>query len=148
MRFIVAVDGSAESDRALEHAGRVVDPDRDSLTLVHVVNPDVYADTRSSPLASVSDADDVLVATVADAEERGGEVLEDALETTGEMGVPADTELLYGNPATELSRFAREESFDGIFVGHRGMTERAERVLGSVAKDLVERADCPVTVVR
>jgi len=40
------------------------------------------------------------------------------------------------------------EGVDPIYLGHRGRLERVKRVLGSVAKMIVERATVPVTVVR
>lgn len=148
MRFVVAIDGSEESDRALEHAAELVDVEGDAVTLAHVVNPDVYADTASQPLSDLSDADDRIVATVETAEDRGERVLDEAQSYATELGLDADTVLLYGTPAMEVATYAEKEEYDGVFVGHRGKSERVERVLGSVAKDLVELATCPVTVVR
>ncbi|MEF8773650.1 MAG: universal stress protein [Halobacteriales archaeon] len=148
MRFIVAVDGSDASDRALEYAIEVTDADRDALTLVHVVDPDVYAETPSEPLSGFSEAEEMLVASVEDAEERGERVLEAAAADADEHGVDAATETLYGDPATRLAEFADEQGFDGVFIGHKGRSERAARLVGSVAKALVERSEVPVTVVR
>jgi nucleotide-binding universal stress UspA family protein len=148
MKFLIAIDGSTASDRALEYAASLVDTERDAVTLVHVVDPDVYAETVSEPAADVTDARDKIVSSVRDAETRGERVLDDALEDATAMGLDADAELLYGNPATEVASYAADVDADGVFVGTTGKSERAERVLGSVAKNLVERADCPVTVVR
>lgn len=148
MHFIIAIDGSAASDRALEYAGAMVDHDRDSATLVHVVDPDVYAETASEPLGDVTDAQDMIVSSVREAEDRGARFLEEAHDDAVDVGLDATTELLYGNPASEVASYAADVEADGVFVGTTGKSERAERVLGSVAKNLVERAECPVTVVR
>ncbi|WP_323675895.1 universal stress protein [Halorubellus sp. PRR65] len=148
MRFLIAIDGSAAGDRAIEYAASLVDAARDHVTLVHVVNPDVYAGTASQPLSDLGEADDLLVSTVRDAEDRGARVLEESSADAAELGLSVDTELLYGNPASEVASYAADVEADGVFVGTTGKSERAERVLGSVAKNLVERASCPVTVVR
>lgn len=148
MRFIIATDGSTASDRALEYAASLVDAERDTVTLAHVVNPDVYAGSASEPLSDVTEADDLLVSTVRDAEDRGARILEEAQADAEDLGLAAATQLLYGNPASEIAAYAADVDADGVFVGTTGKSERAERVLGSVAKNLVERADCPVTVVR
>jgi nucleotide-binding universal stress UspA family protein len=148
MKFLIATDGSTASDRTLEYAASLVDTDRDAVTLVHVVDPDVYAETASEPAGDVTDARNKIISTVRDAEDRGARILDDARETAAAIGLDADAELLYGNPATEVASYAADVDADGVFVGTTGKTERAERVLGSVAKNLVERADCPVTVVR
>lgn len=148
MRFLIATDGSAAGDRAIEYAASLVDATRDHVTLVHVVDPDVYASTASEPLSDVSEADDLLVSTVRDAEDRGARILEESMVDAEALGLSVDTELLYGNPASEVASYAADVDADGVFVGTTGKSERAERVLGSVAKNLVERARCPVTVVR
>jgi nucleotide-binding universal stress UspA family protein len=59
-----------------------------------------------------------------------------------------ETELLAGRPARAIAQHASERGIDAIFVGHRGLSEERERVVGSVAKSVVDRADVPVTVVR
>lgn len=148
MKFLIATDGSTASDRALEYAASLVDTDRDAVTLVHVVDPEVYAETTSEPVSDVTDASDKIVASVRDAEDRGERILDEACEDANAIDLDVDAELLYGNPATEVATHAADVDADGVFVGTTGKSERAERVLGSVAKNLVERADCPVTVVR
>lgn len=150
MRFIVAVDGSDQSERALDHALDLAASMRDSagVTVVHSVDPDVYAGDGLAESASVAQTDQHLVVeSVEDAERRGMEVLEDAEAVATERDVTVETELLYGDPVDTLPEFASAGEFDGLFVGHRGLDERYERVLGSTAKQLVERMPIPVTVV-
>ncbi len=36
---------------------------------------------------------------------------------------------------------------DAVFVGHRGLSEERERVVGSVAKAVVDKAAVPVAVI-
>jgi len=149
MTFVVAVDGSDASDRALDHAVTMTAAIDGTLTVVHAVDPDVYDTGGPDPEGDRSEAERrLIVEDVEDAENRGEEILEDAAERAGDAGLAVETELLYGNPVETVPSFATGEGYDGIFVGHRGLSEREERVLGSVAKGLVERADVPVTVVR
>jgi len=149
MKFVVAVDGSDASDRALDHAVAMAAAAGGELTVVHAVDPDVYDTGGPDPEGDRSEAERrLIVEDVEDAENRGEEILEDAAERAGDAGLAVETELLYGNPVETVPSFATGEGYDGIFVGHRGLSEREERVLGSVAKGLVERAGVPVTVVR
>jgi len=149
MKFVVAVDGSDASDRALDHAVAMAAAAGGELTVVHAVDPDVYDTGGPDPEGDRSEAERrLIVEDVEDAENRGEEILEDAAERAGDAGLAVETELLYGNPVETVPSFATGEEYDGIFVGHRGLSEREERVLGSVAKGLVERAGVPVTVVR
>jgi len=149
MKFLVAVDGSAESDRAIDHAAEMAEAADASLTVVNSVDPDVYDTGGSDPVAGLSGAERRLVAeSVEDAEERGERLLNDAVERARESGVDADAELLYGNPVETIPEVAATDGYDAVFVGHRGLSDEHERVLGSVAKGLVERSTVPVTVVR
>ena len=59
-----------------------------------------------------------------------------------------ETELLYGDPVRAITDYATEAGFDAIVVGHRGRSERAESMVGSVARGIVNQATVPVTVVR
>lgn len=151
MKFVVAVDGSGESDRALDHAAEMANATDASLTVVHSVDPDVYDTGGQDPVAGLSDAEPRLVVeSVEDAEQRGERILEDATERIAETApdVPVETDILYGDPVETVPEFATTGGYDGIFVGHRGLSEPHERVLGSVAKAIVERSSLPVTVVR
>jgi len=149
MKFVVAVDGSDASDRALDHAVAITAAVGGELTVVHAVDPDVYDTGGPDPEGDRSEAERrLIVEDVEDAENRGEEILEDATERAADAGLAVEAELLYGNPVETVPSFATGEGYDGIFVGHRGLSEREERVLGSVAKGLVERAGIPVTVVR
>ncbi|UWG46827.1 Nucleotide-binding protein, UspA family [Halanaeroarchaeum sp. HSR-CO] len=148
MQYLVAVDGSEESVEALERAIEVAEPVGASITLVHAVNPDVYEIGGMEPLAGPGDADDrLLVESVESAEDRGAEILEEAMDVATDHGVDVDADLLYGPPAEQIVTYAEDHDVDGIYIGHRGMSDRLEGLLGSVAKTVVERATVPVTVV-
>jgi nucleotide-binding universal stress UspA family protein len=149
MRFLVAADGSRNGDRALEHALEVAAAADVDLTLAHVVTPEVHEAPDTESVEDVGDAEESLIReSEADAERRGERVLREARDLAAASDVAVTTELLYGEPVDALAEFAADEGYDGLFVGHRGLSERAERALGSVAKGLVERSSVPVTVVR
>lgn len=149
MKFLVAVDGSDQSGEALAHAVEIAGAADGSIVVVHVVEPAVYDEGGSEPISGLSDAEQRLVVeSIADAERRGTDVLDEAAARAEALGHDVGTELLYGNPVAEIADFAEDERFDAIVVGHRGRSERTERMLGSVAKTLIERASVPVTVVR
>jgi len=149
MQFLVAVDGSEESENALAYAADIADAMDGSITVVHAVDPTVHDEGGSEPTVSLWDADQRLVLeSIEDAEQRGLDLLEDTADVADELGQDVDVELLYGNPVAEISDYAEEMGFDTIFVGHRGRSERTGAMIGSVAKSLVERASVPVTVVR
>jgi nucleotide-binding universal stress UspA family protein len=149
MDILVAVDGSEEADDALAHAAEMADATGGSITVVHAVDPSIYDTGGSDPITSLSDADRRLVMeSVEDAENRGMEVVEEAAALVADRGHDVTTELVYGDPATAIPDYAETAGFDAIFVGHRGRSERAGQMVGSVATAIVERASVPVTVVR
>ncbi len=149
MKFLVATDGSEEADEALAFATDISDAMEGSITVVHAVDPTVYEERGSEPISGLSDADRRLVIeNIEDAEDRGLDILAEAAQFAEDLGQEVETELLYGDPVSEITDYAEEKGFDAIFVGHRGRSEHTERLLGSVAKEVVERATIPVTVIR
>lgn len=147
MNFLVAVDGTPGSERVLEHAAKLAAAADASLTLVHAVDPSVY-DTMEGPVRSAGDREErLIIESTEEAEDRGAELLEQAVADLDER-IDVTTELLYGPPAESIAGFAESVGADGIIVGHRNLSEQHERVLGSVAKSLVEHSPVPVTVVR
>ena len=148
MKFLVAVDGSETSDEAIAVATTVADPMDASITVVHAVSPSVYDEGGGEPVSSAEAGRRLIVESIEAAERRGADVLEDAVALADDRGHDVQSELLYGPPVSTIADFADAQGFDAIFVGHRGMSRRAEMMLGSVAKGLVERASVPVTVVR
>ncbi|MDQ2052390.1 universal stress protein [Natronolimnohabitans sp. A-GB9] len=149
MQFLVAVDGSEESENALAYAADIADAMDGSITVAYAADPTVHDEGGDEPTVSLWDADQRLVLeSIDDAEQRGLDLLEDVSAFADELGHDVETELLYGDPVTAITDFAEDEGIDTIFVGHRGRSERTDAMVGSVAKSIVERATVPVTVVR
>lgn len=143
MRYLVATDGSDASAAAVGHARTLAERTDGTVSLVHAVNPSVYSDPSSGT------EQDQLIESVERAEERGERLLTETAERVRDHGVTVEeTHLLYGEPTAVIPDLATEEGYDGIVVGHRGLSDRYERVLGSVAKGLIGRTSIPVTVVR
>ncbi len=149
MKYLVATDGSSESMDALERCLEIAEPLGAYVEVVHVVQPELHDLGGVESVESAVDAREKLVfESVSDAEDRGLDLLEEAEAVLADSDVGYDTGLLYGDPAPAIADYAEEEGFDGVFVGHKGRSERMEYHLGSVAADLVQRATVPVTVVR
>ncbi len=137
MKFIVAVDGSDESDDALRYAVSLAEPLGAGIEVVHAITPEIYSDNGR-----------VLIEDMSDAEARADSVLADAEKVAGENGFDVKTESLYGDAAEEVAKYADEIGAEAVFVGHRGVSTEYEDVVGSVAQELVRKASVPVTVVR
>jgi len=150
MNFVVATDGSTQSEAALRHALDLAAATGGSVRVVHVVSPTVQTEGGNDPVVAPSNAADrLLMEDEGDAEARGERVLENAagLAADRDVDVDVETDLLHGDPVDAVAEYAAEVDADGVVVGHRGLSERAEQHLGSVAKSLLGRSPVPVTVV-
>ncbi|MFC7079860.1 universal stress protein [Halorussus caseinilyticus] len=149
MRYLVAVDGSEPSMDALRYAVEQAAATGATVVAISVVVPEQFFTGGDDPPTSYAEAADELVAEdVADAEEDAQRALDEAAEVGDRTGVEVETGMLYGEPVEAITEYADDESFDAIFVGHRGLSEEYEGLVGSTAKDIVGRATVPVTVVR
>ncbi len=141
MTYLVATDGSTESDEAVRYAARQAVAFYQTLEIVHVLTPD-------SELV-----DGTIILPGEDAAVEAGEgVLTNAVtiaeEAVGDEPIDVETQLLTGRPADAITDYAEETAAEAIYVGHRGLSEEREQVVGSVAKSVVDKADVPVTVIR
>lgn len=126
-RVLVGMDGSAQSDRALETALALVGSDCSLLVLAEVVPFDA---TEAVTRDVIDGARDRLAGVASN------------VMTPGMV----HTEVLTGPPGPTLRRFAQEQDMDLLVVGRRGKGMSA-RMLGSVSADLVERCTVPVLVI-
>ncbi|CDK38491.1 Universal stress protein UspA and related nucleotide-binding proteins [Halorubrum sp. DM2] len=141
MSYLVATDGSTESDEAVRYAARQAVAFYETLEIAHVLTPD----------SELVDGTIILPGEEA-AVEAGQGVLENARavaeEAVGDESIDVETQLLTGRPADAITEYAADGAVDAIYVGHRGLSEEREQVVGSVAKSVVDKADVPVTVIR
>lgn len=125
VRVLIGCDGSADSDRALRTALRLIGPNCGVLVLAEVVHFEA---------ADVSPAD-------ADAAAARLAVLADGIDTAATV----HTEVLTGPAGPTLRRFAEEQDMDLVVVGRRG--KGAARWLGRVSSDLIEHCAVPVLII-
>ncbi|WP_436936137.1 universal stress protein [Halovenus marina] len=141
MHYLVATDGSEQSDNAVRYAVTHAQAVDATLELVHVLEPK----------AELIDGEIVLPGGDS-AIDRGEQILERArqlaVDHANEDAVRIETHLLTGRPAHAITDYARDSDVDAIYIGHRGLSEEREQVVGSVAKSAIDRASIPVTVVR
>jgi len=133
--IIVATDGSANSEKALAKAVDLGKTHRGRITGVTVVNmhPEHYADA-----AGVIDKLD----------EKANMILSEAVLRADADGVELETSLLHGNPAAEITNYAKEHDGGIIFVGSRGLSGLKKIFMGSVAEKVIGLAPCAVFVTR
>ena len=63
-------------------------------------------------------------------------------------GADYDIRILEGEPGSRIPEVARIEKIDLIVMGSRGVSDFTGLILGSVAHQVLHRADCPVFIAK
>ena len=138
-RILVPIDFSDCSKKALQYALPLAKEHEAAITLLYVVAPAYGA----GEFGGIDYAQ--LEASMKDG--RAKELAKLALdEVRGE--VSTDTLVRVGSPTLEIVEMARSLPADLIVISTHGRTGLKHVVLGSVAEHVVQRAPCPVLVVR
>ncbi|MCU4974146.1 universal stress protein [Halobacteria archaeon AArc-m2/3/4] len=145
MRFLVATDGSEVSDTAVEYAVREAIAWGAPLEIVHVLTPETELVDGNLVLPGEDEAMKHGEQTLRQARDRAIETVE-RRDSEGEIEIT--TELLAGRPAEAITEHAAEAGATAIYVGHRGLSEKRQQVVGSVAKTVVDKATVPVTIIK
>lgn len=132
-KILVPIDGSTHSKRALLEAIKIAKMTSGTITLLNIKN------NRSNVLQPPN-------RTSTDMAQNS--VLIDGQRLVQADGVSVETLLLEGNVVDQIVKTAKEEKFDLIVIGARGLSAIEEILLGSVSHGVVEKAPCPVIVTR
>ncbi|MCW4009186.1 MAG: universal stress protein [Candidatus Bathyarchaeota archaeon] len=82
-------------------------------------------------------------------EKKAHEVIEEAINALENRSIKYEAESVFGsNPAKALVAMAKQDNFDLIVVGSRGLGGKVSMLLGSVSKQVVSDAQCNVLVVK
>ncbi|MES3518056.1 MAG: universal stress protein [Natronomonas sp.] len=137
MRYLVAVDGYEESDKAVEHAASNAAAHGGELTVLHVVPDPEGPESRDD-----TDPDARGEAILDRAKSLAADVVADH-----EADVSITTDTRTGRPSSVIAGYAEEIDADGIYLGHRVRPRQREEAVGSVAKSILDTAVVPVTIV-
>ncbi|HEX2291956.1 MAG TPA: universal stress protein [Gaiellaceae bacterium] len=136
-RIVIATDGSTGAREALEQG----------FELAAEVGAEVaVAFVRHAPAGFLGAPYYQDVVTEEAQHARG--VIADAKLYAMRYEVEPDYEVLEGDPAQAVIDFAQAREADLIVVGSRGLGRVAGVVLGSVSKEIAQRADRPVLVAK
>ena len=122
-RLLIAYDGSAESNKAL-HSG--ID------------------------LAQALALREISIITVCrrEEEESASRFLQEARQLAQDHQIPAATELIHGDPETEILRATAKFQADLVVMGAYGHTRIREFILGSTTTHLIRKTTVPVLLSR
>lgn len=134
--ILVPIDGSESSDHAVEYAVNLAQIYQAKLNFLYVANINQLAIN-----AALSDA---ILAAVKNA---GQTILDRAAELVPD-GIECESVQETGMPAVSILEFVRDRNIDMIVMGSRGLGIVEGVLLGSVSQYVMERAKCPVMIVK
>ncbi len=144
-RILVAIDGSEHADKALDFALDLAEKYSATVTIINVFQVPAIA-----YLGEPSEYPISLIDFTKEAKAAHEKILSKALKRAKELkpNLKISTTLKEGRPADKIIETAKEENFDMIVMGHRGLGKVKEFFLGSVSDRVADGAHCPVLIVK
>lgn len=142
MKILLAIDGSAPSEHAIDAVGGRPWPEGSALRILSVIQP--YTPPITEVVLESATVEAIRTRLTREAEE----LTAAARERLARPGLAIDTAVKEGDPRTVIVDAADEWQADLIIVGSHGRTGVTRLVLGSVAQAVVAHAHCSVEVVR
>jgi nucleotide-binding universal stress UspA family protein len=127
-KLLVAIDGSKQANKALGYAIQLCQHYKAKMTLLHVEQDELF---RLEPKVI---------------KQVGEQILTDAAAKA--KGVTFETRLEFGNPARTILKMTKQEDYDLIVLGSRGVSSVKRFLLGSVSADVSMHAQRSVLIVR
>ncbi|MFL0798549.1 MAG: universal stress protein [Cellvibrionaceae bacterium] len=135
--IIIGLDLSDESDTVLEQALSLRNDSSAHISLIHVLEPLTFAYGGDIPM-DLSEVQNQMVAQ--------GEIKLKQIAADKQLD-NVDSQVIIGQPATELHRIAKENDAELIVVGSHGRHGLA-LLLGSTANSVLHGAECDMLAVR
>lgn len=139
-KFLIPVDGSEASVRAVEAAIKAASVINGAELLVINVQPPIVSGNVKRFFSA-----EVLQEYYQD---EGRTALAPAKELLDKQGVSYNAEVVVGPVAVTIASYARTQGCSGIFMGTRGLGLVTGLVLGSVATKVISLSEIPVTLVK
>jgi len=147
-KILVGVDGSKNSEKALDYALEIAEKFSASILILNVFQPPPEFGYQSKTL-SQSPASGYPQDTIGD-QSNMSTFIKDlrarALKLKPKLEIT--TELKEGNTPSQITATAGNGGFDLIVVGHLGESEIKEFLLGSTSERVAHQARCPVLIVK
>jgi len=139
-RILVPLDFSPHAEAVLEWAAHLAEEHASELVLLHAYHlPAEFQQLEGTYLPPEF---------WARVREEAARTLERHAAPLREKGIPVQTRVREGYPASVIEDEAAELGADLIVIGTRGLSGLRHLLLGSVAERVVQRAPCPVLTVK
>ncbi|WP_082223290.1 universal stress protein [Halosimplex carlsbadense] len=135
--ILLPTDGSAGTERVVEHAGALARVHDATIRALYVVDATSFT---GLPMESTWEG----VRQVLESE---GETALEGVQRLAPDDVSVETETVEGTPSTEIVRYTREQPVDVVVMGTHGRGGIDRLLLGSVAERVVRKSAVPVVTV-
>ena len=132
--IVVAMDFSAKSSATLRYAQAIAQLHGAKLLLVHVIDPMAYAFPTGVPESLAAD-------------QAAREELARIEEETRKQGIGVRSVVETGDICERILQCVREYKGKLLVLGTRGRTEAGRVALGTIARQLLAKAPCPILTV-
>jgi nucleotide-binding universal stress UspA family protein len=145
--ILVAVDGSENSDRAVDFALDLAEKYSSALMFLNV--SEVLA-MGAVPQESTTYSFDNMTLLGKDLRKIHEEILVKAVSHAKAVkpDLMVSSMLRDGDPAVEIVNVAKDSGFDAVVIGHKGSGMMRELFLGRISEKVAHLAPCPVIIVR
>lgn len=161
-KILVPYDSSKPSETALEHAIQIAKisgiPSRKIVKVILLyITPIIHIPfTVGTMLLKSSEKTGQTIPLREYTKELNQEIKENAIKKLDEKinkygnieNVSLESRVVIGDPSDEIIKFANDEQVDLIIMGTTGLSGFSKFVFGSVARNVSEKATCPVMLVR
>jgi nucleotide-binding universal stress UspA family protein len=138
MKVLIPIDGSAQSDRAVEHVATVLDPEE--VVLLNVIDPVEAGYSAAATMPGYSEE------WYENRKEEAKSLFEEATDVLEDREIETVTDV--GRPSRTIISYVEDNDVDQIVMGSHGRSGMTRILLGSVAESVVRRSPVPVTIVR
>jgi len=149
-KILVALDGSEPASKALDFALELAEKYFAEILLLSVVPP-VTVPMVASPATGVLTIPPIAMGTYQkELKDNHEKMLAEALKRAKKVKpiLKVSTKIVEGRPSDKIVETAKEEDFDIIVMGSRGLGGVKEFFLGSVSDRVADEAPCPVLIVK
>lgn len=145
-QILVAVDGSAHADRAVDFAAEMATKFDADLTILNVVP---YVSSVPLALGSYAELEGLYAESRDVLEEAGDEIVNAAAERARRAGAKdVETRVEFGSPSGAVCEVADAIGADVVVMGRRGLGDFGGLLLGSVTHKVAHSAECTVVTVK
>ena len=158
-KILVGVDGSENSEKALDYALEIADRFSASVLILNVfqpppefgyqINPFQQSTSSAYPQRQIGYQPNT-ASIIDDLKKMHEAILSKATERASKLkpALKITAELKEGYPPSQIVETATNGEFDLIVLGHRGNSQIKELFLGSTSERVAHQARCPVLIAK